>query len=171
MNQAPSSRNRGLPEEHRPIVVGPLIAHERIALRYGVAIALVMITAAVRYALVPVMGTQVPFLPFILAVLGAAAISGLGPAIVANGLAPIFATVLFTEWPDGPHPGQWSGHVVLFVSGSVLVAFVIHQLQQSARAQLQASRVARAAEREARQSATHLRLIAGGSCPRGRLGI
>ena len=81
-------------------LIGPLIDPDRLVLRYGSAILMVLLVCGLRLALMPFMGSQAILLPFILCVLGAATLGGFGPAILASVLAPILITLLFPGWLD-----------------------------------------------------------------------
>ena len=129
------------------LFIGPLIARESVVLRYVVAVSLVAAVCLLRLALVPVMGTDAPLLPFVLAVFAAAYLGGLGPALVAAFLTPLAAAPIFTAWLHGTHVLAWTSHAVFFVVVSGLVAFMMQQLQRSALIQQQSLREARRSER------------------------
>jgi PAS domain S-box-containing protein len=142
--------------------VGPLFHSDRVVVRYGSAILLVIAIFGLRVALTPIMGTQAPLLPFILAVLGAGIIGGLGPAITATFLVALLATLRFANWNYGPDVLAWSGHVTFFVVIGGSVAFLLHLTQTAVRDQQGALKLARAAEAQATASEAQLRLIADG---------
>jgi PAS domain S-box-containing protein len=106
------------------------------------------------------MGREAPLLPFILAVLLAASAGGLGPALLATALSPLVVTVLFTAWPNGTHPIEWSGHVGFFILVGGLTAFIMQKLQRASHAQASALIELRTSQEEAQHSETQLRLIA-----------
>jgi PAS domain S-box-containing protein len=137
------------------LLIGPIIPEDRRALRFGAAVLLVLGIGGVRLALIPIMGTQAPLLPFLLAVLAAASLGGRGPGLLASLLAPLLITLFFTNWPHGTHILSWSAHVTFFVMISVLVVLIMHQLQLAYRAQHRALLAAREAERAARQAERH----------------
>jgi PAS domain S-box-containing protein len=146
--------------------IGPLMRQDRYFLRYLVAAVVVLGIGGLRWALVPILGTQAPLLPFLLAVLVAAGVAGRGPGLLASGFTPLVGTMLFTHPPYGPHAFAWSAHVALFTLIGVSVTLLIHRLQQSYRAQhaallvtQAAEKAAREAERQANASAAQLRLI------------
>jgi signal transduction histidine kinase/ActR/RegA family two-component response regulator len=125
-----------------PAYIGPLFRDDAVMLRYGAAIALVLIISVLRALLAPLLGTQAPLLPFVLAVFAAAYLGGRGPALLAAVLTPVLATVFFTSWPqDGP-PMQWLAHVVFFVLIAALSSFLMHELQQRSRAEREALTIA-----------------------------
>lgn len=78
-----------LKARRRALLVGPLIERRRRWLRYGSAIALLLIVALGRFALIPVLGSQAPLLPFVAAVLAIAYLGGRGPALMAALLAAL----------------------------------------------------------------------------------
>ncbi|WP_119152917.1 sensor histidine kinase [Caldimonas tepidiphila] len=86
--------------------IGPNTEHPHPAARYGAALLIVLVAAAVRWALQPVMGVAPPYITFYLAVVMAAAFGGFGPGLFATfvggllgiGLAtmPLEKLLLFT---------------------------------------------------------------------------
>ncbi len=149
-----------LPARRRALPVGPLIQSKRRWVRYGSAIALLLIVALGRFALIPFLGSQAPLLPFVVVILASAYLGGRGPALLASLLSPIIATLLFTHWPSGSNPGPWSAHLALFVTVSGVVILVIDQLQRSYAAQESALLAAHESERKANASEAQLRLVA-----------
>jgi PAS domain S-box-containing protein len=137
-----------------------LIPQEWLLLRYAAAVAVVAATIALRASLSPLLGTQAPLLPFVLAVFVSAYLGGRGPGLVACALTPIAATLWFTTWPHDAPPGQWAAHVAFFLLIGALATTVMHELQRSALNQRLALQAAAANEEQARASASQLRLIA-----------
>ncbi len=138
-------------------LVGPLIAPERVFLRYASGIVLIAVLGAVRYALIPFMGSQAPLLPFVIAIPIVMLLAGLGPALLAAAFVPLLTTLLFTQWPHDDHAGQWGGHVALFVTASGLIILVLHRVQVAVREQHAAWRAAREAEQRAVANEARLR--------------
>jgi two-component system CheB/CheR fusion protein len=143
-----------------PAYIGPLIPAEHWLLRFAAAIAVVAVTVALRASLSPLLGTQAPLLPFVLAVFVSAYLGGRGPGLVACALTPIAATFWFTTWPHDAPPGQWAAHVVFFLLIGGLATLLMHELQRSAHNQRLALEAAAANADHARASASQLRLIA-----------
>lgn len=141
------------------LTVGPAIARDRAFLRYAAATVFVLVFTGIRYALIPIIGTQAPLLPLLLAVLGAVWLGGRGPALLATILAPILATLMFTTWPNGTHTLEWGGHVTLFIMAGTLVSFAWHRHQRLHVEQRDALLAAQSAERRALDSEAQLRLI------------
>jgi hypothetical protein len=110
---------------------GPLLQGEPLVIRYGAAVAVVLLAAGLRLALAPLLGNQALLLPFVLAVLGTSILAGSGPALLASVLAPILATPLFTGWPVEAIAAAWWGHVVFFLVISAAVTHVMHLLRQA----------------------------------------
>jgi PAS domain S-box-containing protein len=142
--------------------VGPLCHSDRTVVRYGAAILLVIAIYGLRVALTPILGTQAPLLPFILAVLAAGIIGGFGPAITATLLVPLLATLNFANWSYGPDVVAWSGHVTFFVVTSASVALILQRLQKAMREQQDTVALAEAAAARATASEAQVRLIADG---------
>jgi len=147
-------------EYRAPAYIGPLIPPGLWPLRYFSAIAIVIGTVGMRAVLAPLLGTQAPLLPFVLAVFLAAQLGGRGPGLLAGVLTPIAATVWFTSWPNDAPPLQWVAHVLFFVVVAVFATQLMHELQTSARAQFAAARAAAESAGQATESAAQLRLIA-----------
>jgi signal transduction histidine kinase len=87
----------------------------------------------VRAALAPFLGVQAPLLPFVLGILVCACVSGRGPALLASVIAPLLATVGFTQWPHDAPPLQWLAHVTFFLLIAVLATLLVHALQEAVR--------------------------------------
>jgi PAS domain S-box-containing protein len=143
-----------------PAYIGPLISADLWPLRYLAAIAIVMLTVMLRAALAPLLGTQAPLLPFVLAVFVSAYLGGPGPGILASVVTPIAATIWFTAWPHDAPPLEWVAHVLFFLLIAMLATLLMHELQRSALAQVIAGRAAADSARHATDSAAQLRLIA-----------
>src|SRR3982750_4265140 len=62
---------------------------------YLVAAGAVVVMAVVRWLLAPLLGGQLPFTTFVVAVLVAAWYGGRGPALVATGLSALLGLFLF----------------------------------------------------------------------------
>jgi signal transduction histidine kinase/ActR/RegA family two-component response regulator len=125
-----------------PAYIGPLLRADAVFLRYGAAIAVVLVIAGIRAVLAPLLGTQAPLLPFVLGVFAAAYFGGRGPALLASALTPVLATIAFTDWPkDGP-PMQWVAHVVFFLIIAVLSSVLMHELQKRSRVEREALDIA-----------------------------
>ncbi|HET9472416.1 MAG TPA: ATP-binding protein, partial [Steroidobacteraceae bacterium] len=147
-------------EVRAPAYIGPLIPPELWPLRYAAALSVVAVTVALRTGLAPLLGTQAPLLPFVLAVFVSAYVGGRGPALLASFLTPLAATFWFTAWPHDAPPMQWGAHVAFFLLIAGLATIVMHELQRSSLAQLTALRAAAQSEGQMRESAAQLRLIA-----------
>ncbi len=131
-------------------LIGPILATSPAATRYAAAFLLIAVVAAVRDALVPVVGIQAPLLPFGLAVFAAALLAGFGPAVLATAAASVITTVLYADLSDGGDLIAWSGHVTLFVLLGCLVALLTHRLQVAYRSQSATLAAATAAEKRLR---------------------
>jgi PAS domain S-box-containing protein len=91
--------------------------------RYGVAAAVVLVMAAIRFALDPILGAQAPYLPFALAVMVAALFGGPGPGFAATALSVLFTTWLFLEPRHSfalADPHALAGLALFFVVGSLI---------------------------------------------------
>ena len=143
-----------------PAYIGPLIPDNSWPLRYAAATVVVMGTVLMRASLAPALGTQSPLLPFLLTVFVSAYLGGRGPALLASFLTPVAATIWFTAWPHDAPPLQWAAHVAFFLLIGTLSAWLMGELQGSARAQLRATRAAAENAERATQSERHMRLIA-----------
>jgi PAS domain S-box-containing protein len=147
------------PEVRAPAYIGPLIPARAWPMRYVAAVAVVLATVGLRVMLAPLLGTQAPLLPFVLAVFVSAYLGGRGPGLLASVLTPIAATIWFTAWPHDAPPVQWGAHVIFFLLIAGLATFVMHELQRSSRAQILALLAAAQSEAGVRKSAAQLKLI------------
>ncbi len=147
-------------ELRAPAYIGPLIPPEIWPLRYAVAIAVVAVTVVLRMGLAPLLGTQAPLLPFVLAVFVSAYLGGRGAGLLASVLTPVAATFWFTAWPHDAPPMQWGAHVLFFLLIAALATSLMHELQRRSHSQLVALRAAAQSEGQMRESAAQLRLIA-----------
>src|SRR4029078_3582737 len=68
--------------------------------RYGLAVTSVIIAFAAQLVLAPAFDEQAPFLLFVVAVLVADGVGGLGPGLVATGLAGMLAVWAMPAFPD-----------------------------------------------------------------------
>jgi PAS domain S-box-containing protein len=160
MSDAKAPSNSGNAAELRtPAYIGPLISPELWPLRYLAAIVVVFATVGIRAGLAPVLGTQAPLLPFVLAVFVSAYLGGLGPGLLASALTPIAATIWFTTWPHDAPPQQWGAHVLFFLLIAALTTAVMHELQRSSLSQLIALRDAARSEAETRKTVEQLKLV------------
>ncbi len=132
--------------------IGPMIPRRATALRYAAALAVVLLVFAVRAALAPLLGVQAPLLPFLLAVMVCAYISGRGPALLAGLITPVLATFWFTTWPWDAPPGQWLAHVAFFILLSVLTVLIMDGLQRAVRRADTSAREAVAANEALREA-------------------
>jgi signal transduction histidine kinase/ActR/RegA family two-component response regulator len=125
-----------------PAYIGPLLREDAVLLRYGAAVAIVLLIAGVRALLAPLLGTQAPLLPFVLGVYAAAYFGGRGPAILASVLTPVLATAWFTSWPQDAPPTQWIAHVAFFLLIALLSSQLMHELQRRSRTEREALAIA-----------------------------
>jgi len=161
MSDARSFPAPSLPDAPRArSLIGPLISADRPVLRYAAALAVVLLIAALRAALAPLLGTQAPLLPFVLVVIASAYLGGRGPALLASALTPALATLWFTNWPHDAPALQWMAHVAFFLVVAIVATVIMHELQTSVRGQQQAMDAAALHAHNAEQSAAQLRLIA-----------
>jgi signal transduction histidine kinase/ActR/RegA family two-component response regulator len=130
------------PATPAPAYIGPLLREDAVLLRFGAAVSVVLAIAGVRAVLAPLLGTQAPLLPFVLAVYAAAYLGGRGPAILASLLTPLLATFWFTNWPHDAPPTQWMAHVAFFVLIGLLSSELMHQLQKRSRTEREALAIA-----------------------------
>src|SRR4051794_19701599 len=123
---------------------------------YLVAAGAVVVMAIVRWLLAPLLGAQLPFTTFVVAVLVAAWYGGLGPALVATGLSALLGLFLFIP---PTYSLQLAGRmeilrVLLFsLTGAIAAMLGESRLRAQARAEAAAVDARMAAER-ARSEAT-----------------
>ena len=110
---------------------GPRLKGQPKAVRYGAAVAIVLLAAGLRFVLSPFLGEQALLLPFILAVLGTSIVAGPGPALFGSVVAPVLATALFMGWSLEEIAPVWWRHVAFFLVISVAVIHVMDSLQKA----------------------------------------
>jgi signal transduction histidine kinase len=111
-------------------------------LRYGVAVASIVLASSLRLLLDPLMTQPSPFLLLLGAVMIAAWFGGLGPGLVATVLGAISADYLFLA-PVGSFTGHFGVGflpMVLFVLQGLLITSLAHELHV-ARERAEASRL------------------------------
>jgi len=69
------------------------------AMQYVIAIALVIAALAIRFALVPLLHEEAPYLFFVPAVLAATGIGGFGPGLLATGLSAVVVALFMIGGP------------------------------------------------------------------------
>jgi PAS domain S-box-containing protein len=145
--------------------VGPVLAGRSAWLRYAVALLIVGLVTAARYATNGVLGMQAPLLPFAIAIFAVAFVCGYGPALLASLLSAAIATAFFAIYPLADSLFAWVMHVATFLVLGVLVSVMMHRLQRAYRAQRDALNEARSAHQssEDAQQALSLALRAGRS--------
>jgi PAS domain S-box-containing protein len=89
--------------------------------RYGAALLAVLIAEAARLALTPVLGGPVVPLAHVAALIAAAWFGGLGPCLVAMGLAIVAQSV----WPGGPGRAGWEAGAVAGLALFVIVGLAL----------------------------------------------
>lgn len=112
----------------------------RELLRYGAAVAFVLIAASVRWALQPVMGAAPPYITFYLAVAAAAAYGGLGPGLLATAFGALLGAGIATlpvEKLQIGTPAEQVRLVVYLLSGTAIswIAARMHEARRRADAE------------------------------------
>src|ERR1039458_4063210 len=104
--------------------------------RYGLAVLLVAVAAAIRYALTPVVGTITPLLFFTLAQVAVALFAGRGPGLLAVMLGTAVGYYLFLQ-PAGRLSGAEEAYFiilnVLVAIGLIWMADAMHRSRNEAR--------------------------------------
>jgi len=113
----------------------PVPRSRRILRRYGFAVLFVMVAFAIRYAMTPVLGEELPFMLFIAAALIAAWYGGAASGIVALLLGLLLADYFFI-WPKKPVTLSRSVvivQLVRYIFTASLGIFLIETLHRSRR--------------------------------------
>src|SRR5690348_8090107 len=100
---------------------------------YGVATLLIAIVATARYGMRDLVGSDVPLLPFIVAVLGAALVGGLQVGLFATLASTVVGEILFIR-PAGISVLSNAAEMVrcgMFVAEGVLASAVIRALREA----------------------------------------
>lgn len=129
----------------------PLRAHWRrsAAFRYALAVVAIAIALGLKLVLQPMLKDPTPFLLFFAAVLVSAAFGGLGPGLLATGLAAVlnnyFFIAPFGHLGLGPTEEQW--RLVLFVSEGTFISVICARLRAAHQRVEDSAAEARALER------------------------
>jgi signal transduction histidine kinase/ActR/RegA family two-component response regulator len=113
-------------------------AADKAHYRYGVAIAVVIASAALRVVFLPVLGTRVPYVTFFPAVAVAALYGGLGPGLLATALSVALTSFFFIA-PIGQfslgQPIDWFATAFFLLSGAMIswIAEAMHRAQARTR--------------------------------------
>ncbi len=123
--------------------------------RYGVAVAAVLVATLLRYLLDPLLGDQLPYAVFFLAVVLVARYIGFGPALLVNLLGSAAGSILFVE-PRGilgfEAPTHFFGLIIYLAIGLVSAALSRAERRAAEQAEIQAIR----AEASAAAAQNHL---------------
>ena len=119
-----------------PRWAGRTFANPKVGWRYGFAVATVFAAAGIRLAFEPIIGVNVPYLPFAVAVMIASLFGGRGPGLAASLLSACIVDWLFL----GPliflaiaDPGAIWG-LGLFVVSVAPLALLVGSLRESLQA-------------------------------------
>jgi PAS domain S-box-containing protein len=103
-----------------------------LAPRYALAVLGVVLAAGARLALGPVVGPQVLFAPFLLAVLLAAWAGGVGPALLAAALGGV-SSACFLVYPRGTLAADQAAGLALYAVVGLGVALLVGSLRSAQR--------------------------------------
>jgi len=104
-------------------------------LRYGFAVATIVVVIGVKAVLAPLVGEESPFLLFFFAVLTAAWIGGRGPGLLATGLAAVSSWFFFFEPYLSFTPGDSSQLIrtSIFLVEGVVITLVVAAVEDARR--------------------------------------
>jgi len=147
--------------------------HARLSrpVSYALAVVLTGAVALARGALDPWLREQAILLPFVLAVLAAAVTGGLGPGLVATGVAMVIAAVAFFE-PRGflaLADGSDAVHLAVFAGVSVVICLLSHRLSQARTRAIQVCRELRDSHEQMRAIADSMPHLVWSARPDGRI--
>jgi len=91
--------------------------------RYGFAILAVLVTAAGRLALSPLLGERAPFLPFVLAILATVFWSGTAAAVLSVALSLLFGAY-FSGLAD-LNAGDWLEPIIFLLTSTGIIAIAV----------------------------------------------
>ncbi|HTE39199.1 MAG TPA: ATP-binding protein [Steroidobacteraceae bacterium] len=112
--------------------IGPLLANRHWLTRYFAALVCVASCAAIRYALIPVLGDQAPLMPFVLVVLVSVILGGLGPGLFATLLSCVVEIVVLIPWPHGADLWASLAHGGYFLLVCASICGLVVRLQAAA---------------------------------------
>src|SRR5438132_9756630 len=103
--------------------------------RYGIAVLSVAAAAGVRWLLTPLLGENIPFATFFLAVIVAAWHGGVGPALLAAALGSLFAVRFFVPAQGVHFAADAVGWLALsvFLCVGLAVAFLSESMRAAQR--------------------------------------
>lgn len=115
------------------------LARDRPLLAYGATVALILVVAAIRYALLAVVPAGMPFTLFFPAIIACAILFGMGPGILAGVMGLVLAWYFFVPSVGFALGTGASVALVLYAAVVATSLFLIHLLQR-ANARAQAAR-------------------------------
>ncbi len=109
-----------------------LVAHS-LGARYGIVLATFLVTAGVRWALIPVFGPALPFITFYPGIMLSAWLGGLWPGVLMTALG---AAAALTLWPVGIFPSAISVlSLSLYLFNGVAISGLTELLHRARRRQ------------------------------------
>jgi PAS domain S-box-containing protein len=99
--------------------------------RYSVALAVVGATLAIRLALLPYLGSDVPFISFFLAVVVSSWFGGFGPGVLATMISAFVGRYFILNIPG--HEGSAWISALLFAGQGILISYLLDSMKVSKR--------------------------------------
>jgi PAS domain S-box-containing protein len=97
-------------------------------LRYATAVTAVIVALALRYILDPILGTELPFIPFYITVLLVAWFAGAGPALLTLAFGFVAASLFFVNLnPTAFNPVHTFIRSLFYFLGGLLFIFIIER--------------------------------------------
>jgi PAS domain S-box-containing protein len=122
--------------------------------RYGVAVLAVFTATAIRMALTPLLGDDVPFITFFPAIIAVAWLGGWRPAVLSTGLFAAIANYLFVE-PHGAFALSNPAHLAalaIFIAVGLGISAITGRFRQSRISEQLARARAERAQRDLREN-------------------
>jgi PAS domain S-box-containing protein len=149
--------------------IGPLLADSHWLTRYFVAALYVVVCAAVRYALIPVLGDQAPLMPFVLVVFIAVILGGLGPGLFATLLSCVLEMAVLVPWPEGANLWASIAHSSYFLLICASICWLVVRLQEAAAREQSLLAASESAHQESIASEAKTREMANALAERERM--
>jgi two-component system, chemotaxis family, CheB/CheR fusion protein len=109
--------------------------------RYGIAIVLAAVAVAVRWLVIPFVGTGAPYLSLFPAVLLATVLLGQGPGVASSLVGALATEIWLVPHTSGVvvSPGDW-GRITIVAGSALLIGDVVRRLRETREALVESNR-------------------------------
>src|ERR1035441_1659128 len=106
---------------------------QSVVLRYAGAAMAALAALGVRIALDPILGSQAPYVPFIIAIVVASRYAGRGPGLAATAISAVAVDWFYLQPHDSlaiADPNAAAGLALFFLAGAI-ISFFLGQMRES----------------------------------------